>query len=93
MKGIIIVDVPVIDTAEIGEYGMTADLKIYPTTPTKRKELTFELKHVGIKPIPISLKEHLFKVDTDKLNIDFANMIKEIIKYNETVKDILGEEE
>ena len=90
MKGIIVVDLPVEESVEIDEYGIVADLKIRPTTPTNREDLFFNLKNVDIKPVPISLKEHLFKVDTDKLNIDFANMIKEIIKYNETVSEVLG---
>ena len=87
----IIIDVPVSEAVEIDEMGMTADLNVYPTTQINREELFLELKNVDVRPIPISLKEHLFKVDTDKLNIDFANMIKEVIKYNETVNDILGE--
>ena len=94
MKGIIIIDVPVIDTAEIDEYGMTADLRVYPTIPTNREELFFELKNVEVRPLPrkrgkITLTERTQDIDHLKWQLE-CNIYGE--GYNKCIENILGEE-
>ena len=51
-KGYVIVDIPVDDPVEIDEYGMCANMFVFPMTLTDRKELDFCTPNVCIKPLP-----------------------------------------
>ena len=87
-KGYIIVDIPVDDPVEIDEYGMVADMFVWPMTLTDRKELDFYTPHVCIRPLPEIMK-YPRTIDEDDIMPEllsfayrkgFNDCLKEILK-------------
>ena len=52
MKGYILVDIPVIDSVEIDEYGMVAEINLMPETMTMRKDLRIHIDRAEVRPLP-----------------------------------------
>ena len=53
MKAILVIDIPVVDSAEIDEYSLEADLHISPSIPCTIKELDIWLENQAVRPMPL----------------------------------------